>query len=169
MRSVVQLYPGPPSYRSLVARRWSLAFANDERRTTGLGPPLSAVGRASLVVGFCERRTATDERRGWGCSSAGRAPGLQPGGHRFDPGQLHQIHRRWSLAVRRWPIPERQRPRTNDQGRTTKDERPTTNSTLGVNATTDSVSRFKKVAWRRTLGWMTEGLHTPRSGQSIPA
>jgi hypothetical protein len=24
---------------------------------------------------------------------------------------------------------------------------------LGVNATTDSVSRFKKVAWRRTLGW----------------
>src|SRR5208283_4145234 len=64
MRSVVQLYPGPPSYRSLVARRWSLAF--------------------------CERRTAKDERQGWGCSSAGRAPGLQPGGHRFDPGQLHQ-------------------------------------------------------------------------------
>src|SRR5581483_1212062 len=28
---------------------------------------------------------------GWGCSSAGRAPGLQPGGHRFDPGQLHQF------------------------------------------------------------------------------
>jgi hypothetical protein len=27
----------------------------------------------------------------WGCSSAGRAPGLQPGGHRFDPGQLHQF------------------------------------------------------------------------------
>ena len=25
-----------------------------------------------------------------GCSSVGRAPGLQPGGHRFDPGQLHQ-------------------------------------------------------------------------------
>ena len=28
----------------------------------------------------------------WGCSSAGRAPGLQPGGHRFDPGQLHQFN-----------------------------------------------------------------------------
>jgi hypothetical protein len=27
------------------------------------------------------------------------------------------------------------------------------NLMLGVNATTDSVSRFKKVAWRRTLGW----------------
>ena len=25
-----------------------------------------------------------------GISSAGRAPGLQPGGHRFDPGILHQ-------------------------------------------------------------------------------
>src|SRR5580765_4715723 len=27
----------------------------------------------------------------WGCSSIGRAPALQAGGHRFDPGQLHQI------------------------------------------------------------------------------
>ena len=26
-----------------------------------------------------------------GCSSAGRAPALQAGGHRFDPGQLHQV------------------------------------------------------------------------------
>src|ERR1700693_3738159 len=26
----------------------------------------------------------------WGCSSAGRAPRSQRGGHRFDPGQLHQ-------------------------------------------------------------------------------
>jgi hypothetical protein len=26
-----------------------------------------------------------------GCSSIGRAPALQAGGHRFDPGQLHQI------------------------------------------------------------------------------
>ena len=28
-----------------------------------------------------------------GCSSAGRAPGLQPGGRRFDTAQLHQIKR----------------------------------------------------------------------------
>jgi hypothetical protein len=27
---------------------------------------------------------------------------------------------------------------------------------LGVNATTDSVSRLEKVAWRRTLGWKVE-------------
>ena len=26
----------------------------------------------------------------WGCSSAGRAPALQAGGHRFDPVHLHQ-------------------------------------------------------------------------------
>jgi hypothetical protein len=26
-----------------------------------------------------------------GCSSIGRAPALQAGGHRFDPGQLHQL------------------------------------------------------------------------------
>ena len=25
----------------------------------------------------------------WGCSSAGRAPALQAGGHRFDPDYLH--------------------------------------------------------------------------------
>jgi hypothetical protein len=27
---------------------------------------------------------------------------LQPGGHRFDPGQLHQKTRRWLLADSRW-------------------------------------------------------------------
>ena len=26
-----------------------------------------------------------------GCSSVGRAPALQAGGHRFEPGQLHQL------------------------------------------------------------------------------
>ena len=26
-----------------------------------------------------------------GCSSIGRAPALQAGGHRFDPGQLHHF------------------------------------------------------------------------------
>jgi hypothetical protein len=36
----------------------------------------------------------------WGCSSAGRAPGLQPGGHRFDPGQLHQKIRLQALGFR---------------------------------------------------------------------
>ena len=31
-----------------------------------------------------------NSRRFGGISSAGRAPGLQPGGHRFEPGILHQ-------------------------------------------------------------------------------
>ena len=30
----------------------------------------------------------------WGCSSAGRAPALQAGGHRFDPVHLHQRRER---------------------------------------------------------------------------
>jgi hypothetical protein len=36
-------------------------------------------------------RSSAVPQFGGGCSSAGRAPGLQPGGHRFDPGQLHQL------------------------------------------------------------------------------
>jgi hypothetical protein len=30
----------------------------------------------------------------WACSSAGRAPALQAGGHRFDPGHVHQLNSR---------------------------------------------------------------------------
>ena len=33
--------------------------------------------------------------KGWGCSSAGRAPALHAGGHRFDPVHLH--HFKWWL------------------------------------------------------------------------
>ena len=35
----------------------------------------------------------------WGVSSAGRAPALQAGGHRFDPGTLHQ-QKSWQLTVK---------------------------------------------------------------------
>ena len=28
----------------------------------------------------------------WGCSSVGRAPALQAGGHRFEPDHLHQLY-----------------------------------------------------------------------------
>src|SRR6188508_1794148 len=53
--------------------------------------------RESLVVPFrphpdvhrLSPKGAAVERL-WGISSAGRAPGLQPGGHRFEPGILHQ-------------------------------------------------------------------------------
>ena len=73
------------------------------------GPPESVVGRQSIVVRRFlpttnDQRLTTEFR---GCSSAGRAPGLQPGGHRFDPGQLHQrlrIPRGSSMVLRlaRW-------------------------------------------------------------------
>src|SRR4029079_19622013 len=45
------------------------------------------------------------EWRSRGVSSAGRAPALQAGGHRFDPGTLHTAHdRRPDVAIRRhWP------------------------------------------------------------------
>ena len=39
----------------------------------------------------------------WGVSSAGRAPALQAGGHRFDPGTLHQ-QKSWQLTVDSWQL-----------------------------------------------------------------
>ena len=52
-----------------------------------LGPPhrqskLIETRFAGLSIGI--------KRNMWGVSSAGRAPALQAGGHRFDPGTLHQ-------------------------------------------------------------------------------
>ena len=35
----------------------------------------------------------------WGVSSAGRAPALQAGGHRFDPGTLHQAIENYELQM----------------------------------------------------------------------
>ena len=35
----------------------------------------------------------------WGVSSAGRAPALQAGGHRFDPGTLHQAIKNYELRI----------------------------------------------------------------------
>ena len=34
-----------------------------------------------------------------GVSSAGRAPALQAGGHRFDPGTLHQAIKNYELRI----------------------------------------------------------------------
>ena len=38
--------------------------------------------------------------RARGCSSAGRAPALQAGGHRFDPGQLHHVAAQWKRQIK---------------------------------------------------------------------
>ena len=48
-------------------------------------------GDPAAPSGVLEKRSLLLGVAMWGCSSAGRAPALQAGGHRFDPGQLHQI------------------------------------------------------------------------------
>ena len=64
VRSEVQVFPGPPEISGQNAQ------AAGGRAERGL----------SCLTSVCRR----------GCSSAGRAPALQAGGRRFDPGQLHQ-------------------------------------------------------------------------------
>ena len=41
----------------------------------------------------------------WACSSAGRAPALQAGGRRFDPGHVHQPSARKSITSLIRPLP----------------------------------------------------------------
>ena len=62
------------------------------------------VVRAVISVGVIPFRTireagcwATELKRG--ISSAGRAPGLQPGGGRFEPGILHHVWRVRSFGL----------------------------------------------------------------------
>ena len=98
--------------RAFVASRGSGCSCN---RESGLvqkeSPDKSAAGAASslwLGVLFCavrlsQRKSAAGAakdfgRQGrpksWGCSSVGRAPALQAGGHRFDSVHLHHRHER---------------------------------------------------------------------------
>ena len=42
--------------------------------------------------------------QGWGRSSAGRAPALQAGGHRFDPDRLHHRRLRCKRRVPHGPV-----------------------------------------------------------------
>ena len=70
VRSEVQILPGPPGSEDRDQR-------TEDRRFCSLFSDLRPLER--------------------GCSSVGRAPALQAGGHRFDPVQLHQG----------WAVPER--------------------------------------------------------------
>ena len=72
MRSVVRVYPGPPI----------------RVRRSDATKQVSEVGREPFVDLDTVLRT-------WGCSSVGRAPALQAGGHRFDPVHLH--HPSWMV------------------------------------------------------------------------
>ena len=51
-----------------------------------VAPKRRLFGGARSVGGRADGRVLSG-----GCSSVGRAPGLQPGGHRFDPVHLHQL------------------------------------------------------------------------------
>jgi hypothetical protein len=63
------------------------------RSRPGIRPPADA---RFACGGRCEEFVSSRERHGRvrtvyrGCSSAGRAPALQAGGHRFESGHLHQ-------------------------------------------------------------------------------
>jgi hypothetical protein len=54
------------------------------------------IRRGSLV------RIQPDPPPIWGCSSAGRAPALQAGGHRFDPVHLHQKTLSTETGLKAW-------------------------------------------------------------------
>ena len=63
-----------------------LAQASDVE-SSGDGNPVSA-----LSVGLSFKfEVLSALRLAWGFSSAGRAPALQAGGHRFDPDKLHHL------------------------------------------------------------------------------
>ena len=55
-----------------------------------------------LKVQQCTFKRANGRNAGtpWGCSSAGRAPALQAGGHRFEPVHLHHFFFGGSAADR---------------------------------------------------------------------
>ena len=54
-------------------------------------------------LGTVRKRIDPKPERGRGCSSAGRAPALQAGGHGFEPHHLHQSAKadeeRWSEPI----------------------------------------------------------------------
>ena len=102
MRSVVQIYLGPPHLRA-TGLPASLAEqdprrAAKERRARPLRTRREAARlRSSERFGESRGRQIATASAGdhgpavRGCSSIWRAPALQAGGRRFDPGQLHQL------------------------------------------------------------------------------
>ena len=127
--SVVQIYSGPPAFASLKLShvRASAGQAGFPMATARAVPPKRAARRRPAMryqgvgiakcltrdersaltrtIGFLpsSRRFNARQKIFRGISSAGRAPGLQPGGHRFEPGILHFVslvkasglHARW--------------------------------------------------------------------------
>ena len=114
VRSEVQILPGPPSPSRRAAWRWRAGRGSDNaviaRATRSRVGHLARLA-PELTKGLPELDSAPSGSRGIladtaaaahplisgrlgrpeirGCSSVGRAPALQAGGHRFDPVHLH--------------------------------------------------------------------------------
>jgi hypothetical protein len=57
-----------------------------------------------LICRFSRAESIRIMQLRWACSSAGRAPALQAGGRRFDPGHVHQLSARKSITSLIWPL-----------------------------------------------------------------
>jgi hypothetical protein len=84
VRSVVQLYSGPHRVSGAHDRSYGAAAQLGERGACG-----------AKVRGRFSAESETFYR---GCSSAGRARGLQPRGQGFDPPQLHGVLEAWKVS-----------------------------------------------------------------------
>ena len=95
MRSVVRVHFGPPPFiKALVGVKSEKREFLRQERQSGLERRLLATVRwtVATAVAFPQESESLAHQKQkplWGVSSAGRAPALQAGGHRFDPGTLH--------------------------------------------------------------------------------
>ena len=97
---MVRVHFGPPllikhEVRGLAEERYGREFVEWTRKPALGNSPVDCCNRRGFLAG---KRVhfgppLHKEEPLWGVSSAGRAPALQAGGHRFDPGTLHHIKR----------------------------------------------------------------------------
>src|SRR5712691_179217 len=85
---MVRIHPDPPGCEMarIASQSRREAPTNKEWRSRESG----AARGLDVYKGVHERPSNKAWRSERGCSSVGRAPALQAGGHRFDPVQLHQ-------------------------------------------------------------------------------
>ena len=87
MRSEVQVLLDPPTFTfaTQIECAWEADCLQSAARTTG-----KRTGRNWSCQSLSRSAQVSHRENYWGVSSAGRAPALQAGGHRFDPDTLHQ-------------------------------------------------------------------------------
>ena len=79
----------PPFYgeHGRFSRAYRIRVDLKKRREDRARTAKDFLNRCSI---FSDRKSTEYPLRKWGCSSAGRAPALQAGGHGFDSHHLHQ-------------------------------------------------------------------------------